>query len=91
VFEVVVLALLSVKDVDNHVSVIQRHPLTIGPTLFAKGSATRQRDHSLNFLTDCAHLAVISTRDEHQKVKGVNELAGVENNGVLGNLLGGGL
>jgi hypothetical protein len=91
VLEVVVLTVLGVKNVDDDVAVVERDPLTFGPPFFSKGVAAGETSDPLYLFGDGLDLAVVTTGEDHQEIKGVNELSAVQDHGLLGQLVGGAL
>lgn len=87
-FEVVVIASRLVKDVHDDVAVVKRNPLTRRPAFdVLRLHAQREFNEPLDLLGDSAHLAVGASRRHDQSVKRVHELAQIEYDGVLTQLL----
>lgn len=86
--EVVVLPVLGVKDMNNDVAVVQGYPLPFGPTLFAQWGATPEANHPLDLLGNCSNLPIVSTRDNDEQVKGVNEFTAMQHHRLFCQLVG---
>ena len=87
-FEVVVLPSLFLKDMHDDIAIVQGHPATIAPALLAQGLATLELAEPFDLFGDGPYLTVVTTRNDDQGVKGVNQLSAVEDGGVETNLLG---
>ncbi len=87
-FEVVVLARRLIKDVHDHVAVVERDPLGFDHPLDAdRVTPDGQRDDTLDLLGDSPYLAIRSTRGDDEGVKGIDECSHIDHHDVESNLL----
>lgn len=75
-FEVVVIVGLLIEHVHNHVTVIERDPLSRDPTFDVLGlHAERQINESLDLFGNGSNLTICSSSGDDEGVEGINELS----------------